>query len=210
MNLPGRRREVTEEELDRVIRSALQDEVRNASPSPDVWARISSQVSAGPPRRRRPPSPSLLSRVLAPLAQGLAATAILLLLGLSLGPNLWIQSYRFGAGDQLTPVVPVATEVVAKPVERIEKPVEPVVAPTLSVIRAETRDLRSVASEPGEPSPPALNPGTEDMLNAGLLLRYRETIPEQQPALMPQIVNPELDPVLTYHRSALSAKHPGD
>lgn len=209
MRLPKRRPEITEKELDRVIRSALQSELRNASPPPAVWQRISSQVAAGPSHRRGRPSPGLLSRILAPLAQGLAATAILLLLGLSLGPNLWIQSYRFGADNDMTPVVPAAPAVVSQPSERREKPIEPVIAPTLSAVKAEARDLRFVAPEPVERSAPVFNPGTEDMLNAGALLRYRASVSQQQPVLMPQIVNPELDPILT-HRSALLAKHSGD
>lgn len=85
--------------VDEAIRQSLRQSMGDAEPSNQVWQRLRSQVAAGPsPQRRRVPAATLGSRF-APLIQGLVATSLLLLLGLSLRTSLWEQAYRFGAND---------------------------------------------------------------------------------------------------------------
>jgi hypothetical protein len=165
MNLPDRRWRADDAEIDEIIRQALREEVSPCEPPPEVWQRISSQIAAGPAPHRRPPVRSL-SQFFAPLMQGLAATAVLLLLGLSLGPNLLWQSYQFGATGQLVDATPMSDDSAA-----VE--VEPAIEPAI-----------------------VLDAGSADMLSVGALRRYEaETAQNAAPVLL-QPADPELDPIL--------------
>lgn len=99
-----------EEAIDEIVRRALHDQVGPAEPSDRVWQQISRQVTAGTARRCTLPQPRRLAGWLAPVAQGLAATALLLLMGMSLRPDLWQRAYLFGAGDRIQEIE-VATDV---------------------------------------------------------------------------------------------------
>jgi hypothetical protein len=71
--------------LDELIRQALQRNTPAVQPSPRLWERIQSQVTAGPaPASHRPPA-ERLSRLMAPFVQGLAAAVLFVLVGVSLG-----------------------------------------------------------------------------------------------------------------------------
>ena len=99
MSSLNRRPDLSNAELDKVIRQALRQglkELGAGEPPTAVWEELSHQGTAGPSRQRRQPPARQLRLLLAPLMQGLAATAVLLLLGLSLGPSLWVQSYQCG------------------------------------------------------------------------------------------------------------------
>ena len=73
--------------LDGLIRQALQRTTPSVQPPKRIWERIQGQVTAGPaPRSHRPPA-ERLSRLLAPFAQGIAAAAVLILVGMSLVSN---------------------------------------------------------------------------------------------------------------------------
>lgn len=100
MDLQARKPEA-DEAIDEVVRRTLHDWVGSAEPPDRVWRQISRQVTAGTARRHRLPRPGRLTGRLAPLMQGLAATALLLLMGMSLRPDLWQRAYLFGAGDRI-------------------------------------------------------------------------------------------------------------
>lgn len=73
--------------LDELLRETLRRATPPVQPPNRVWDRIQSQVTAGPaPTSHRPPT-ERLSRLLAPFVQGLAAAAIVILIGVSLGAN---------------------------------------------------------------------------------------------------------------------------
>lgn len=75
------------EPVDQAIRHALWQEIGRAEPPDRVWRRISAQIAAGPSRRRRRAT-SAPGSFLAPLAQGVAAMVLVLLLGLNMLPYI--------------------------------------------------------------------------------------------------------------------------
>lgn len=111
--------EIGDTEIDEAFRFALRRRVNAAQPPDRVWQRLRSQmlVNARPPRRFQVRD---LSRLLAPLVQGLVATCLLLLLGMGMRVSLWEQAYRFGATDAERPTLtapltsPVTTSSIAE------------------------------------------------------------------------------------------------
>jgi hypothetical protein len=71
--------------LDELIRRSLQHSTPSVQPPARVWEQIQGQVTAGPAPTSHCPPTERLSRLLAPLVQGLAAAVIFILVGLSLG-----------------------------------------------------------------------------------------------------------------------------
>jgi hypothetical protein len=204
MRLDMRRSTESEELLDEAIRHALKANTPFREPPRRVWKRISRQVAAGPAAHGRPPMPSL-SQLLAPLVQGLAATAILLLLGFSLGPSLWVQSYQFGSRQAVTPVAKVAAlPDAAKPANgghaiAWEK--------RLTAVEDRLSDFevpKTVVME--SPAPVELTfdfeDSREDMLSKGVLLRHRRPAAESSRTFYVQAVDPNRDPVLVNLRSS--------
>jgi hypothetical protein len=92
--------------LDALIRQALQRNTPSVQPPKRIWERIQGQVTAGPaPTSHRPPA-ERLSRLFAPFVQGIAATAVLILVGMSLISN------RGGETRPLKSIGPLPTPVV--------------------------------------------------------------------------------------------------
>lgn len=204
MRFDIRRSAESEELLDETIRHALRANTPSREPPPRVWKRISRQVAAGPAAHGRPPGPSL-SQLLAPLVQGLAATAILLLLGFSLGPSLWVQSYQFGSRQEMTPAV----EVAALPSSLSTARGGQAYAWAERLTAVEDRLSAFEVRQPVVTKRPALVESTvdfrdsrEDMLSEGVLLRSHEPGEEPGRVLYVQAVDPRRDPVLVNLRSA--------
>ena len=126
-----------EDEIDKAIRQSLLARAPKTKPSDDVWERIRQQVTAGPPvrSRRRPPT-RRFRFMLPPVMQGLAAIALLALLGFSLTSNLWIQSYQFGLGMRATPttVEPMMAAVEAQAQGTVDQPATALVMPTDDIL----------------------------------------------------------------------------
>ncbi|MEA3337814.1 MAG: hypothetical protein U9R25_18130 [Chloroflexota bacterium] len=164
-----------EEILDDLIRVELQARASGAKPPDRIWESISSQVAAGPsPVRRRPPAFEL-NRVVAPLVQGLTAAIVLLLLGFSIGPNLWVQTYQFATGREITPTS---------------------VAPSVDV---------TAVPEIAESSRVLTTGSGADMLSTGVLLRIQEPQESPEARAPTQANYPELDPLLAKRHGAAVA-----
>jgi len=104
----------TPDDLDRLLRGAVREQIGMATPPDHVWQRIEHQLRGGPsPVRRRPSS---RARRTAPLVQALALASFLVVLGLSLGPALqWPYLHeRDEYTDILTPT-PVLEQVESGP-----------------------------------------------------------------------------------------------
>ena len=92
--IPGQHQphESGDDPLDALIRQALQRNTPSVQPPKRIWERIQGQVTAGPaPRSHRPPA-ERLSRLLAPFVQGIAAAAVLILVGMSLVSNRGVET----------------------------------------------------------------------------------------------------------------------
>lgn len=95
--------------LDELLRQMLQRGTPPVQPPDRIWDRIQSQVTAGPaPTSHRPPV-ERLSRLLAPFVQGLAAAAIVILVGVSLGMNRGGDTRQLDTISPQMQIVPVAT-----------------------------------------------------------------------------------------------------
>lgn len=105
MDWQDRQPETRDTDIDEAIRLALRQRVSAAEPPDRVWQRLRSQVAPGSPRQRRRVQPRNISRLFAPIVQGLVATSLLLLLGISMRASLWEQAYRFGADDGQQPTL---------------------------------------------------------------------------------------------------------
>ena len=92
--------------LDGLIRQTLQRTTPSVQPPKRIWERIQGQVTAGPaPTSHRPPV-ERLSRLFAPFVQGIAATAVLILVGMSLVSNRGVETRPLKSiGPLPTPVV---------------------------------------------------------------------------------------------------------
>lgn len=86
------------DELDGLLSRAVQDLVGDAEAPSHVWRRIEDTLRAGPSPVRRRSSRSIWRT--GSLAQALALTSLLVVLGLSLGPALQWPLYFYGAGGQ--------------------------------------------------------------------------------------------------------------
>ena len=102
--------------LDALIRQALQRNTPSVQPPKRIWERIQGQVSAGPaPTSHRPPV-ERLSRLFAPFVQGIAATAVLILVGMSLVSNRGVETRPLKSiGPLPTPVVTGASAYLVRP-----------------------------------------------------------------------------------------------
>jgi len=161
---------LTDEELDQEIRHALLRDVDSAEPPERGWQHISRQVAAGPALTQRQPLTSPLNPLMRHFMQGLAAAAVLLLVGLSLGPDLWVGSYRFGTRETL--VQPQTPVVISEPTRSVPDAVQE--NNTIAIVVFEAED---------------------DILSTGVLLRLRQAEPEER-LIAPLTLRPELDPVL--------------
>jgi hypothetical protein len=184
--------------VDDAIRGALRQRAGTAEPPDHVWQRLSRQVAAGPApqRRRRRLEPRTLNTIFAPFVQGLVATSLLLLLGLSLRSGLWEQAYRFGAGDGLPagpaqPVVAgkleVETAITTVFVEDGDDDVESLRTLMRAAKLAHQRaDMGLATARPGAPEPtlPALNK-LDDLVDARdvALEEGERAAPDAGPAL---------------------------
>lgn len=131
-----------EDDLDKVIQQSIRWRTSKAKPSEEVWHRIKQQVEAGPAFGRRHPRARRFRLMWAPLVQGLAAVA-LLLLGFSFTSRLWMKDYGFNLRATVT---------------------RPAVDPTAAVAVEQTI---AVVSQPT----PALKLPDDDMMNQGAVLR---------------------------------------
>lgn len=108
--------------LDELIRQTLRHSAPAVQPPSRVWERIQSQVTAGPaPTSHRPPT-ERLSRLLAPLVQGLAAAVIFILAGISLGSAYLDDPPQVESTSPLSAPVAVEQRIVpaqAAPVQRL-------------------------------------------------------------------------------------------
>ena len=102
--------------LDELIRQTLQRSTRSIQPPAQIWERIQGQVTAGPaPTSHRPPA-ERLSRLLAPFVQGMAAAAVVVLVGVSLISNLGGETRPLEAvGSLPTPVASGASAFLVRP-----------------------------------------------------------------------------------------------
>lgn len=170
-----------EDDLDRQIRQAMRDRVAGAEPPDALWARISDQIAAGPSPRRRPPVHTW-SHLLAPLVQGVAAVAVLLLLGFSVTTSFVVQTYQVGSQEELVLAVQ-APETSLSPV----------------VVEPEPQPIVDTAS---------LTSSADDVLSQGTLLRYQQEAQALERARREEILrigvpagNPEMDPLLVNRRA---------
>ena len=102
--------------LDALIRQTLQRSTPSVQPPKRIWERIQGQVTAGPaPTSHRPPA-ERLSRLFAPFVQGIAATVVLILVGMSLVSNRGVETRPLKSIDPLpTPVVTGANTYLVQP-----------------------------------------------------------------------------------------------
>lgn len=102
--------------LDALIRQALQRNTPSVQPPKRIWERIQGQVTAGPaPTSHRPPV-ERLSRLFAPFMQGIAAVAVLILVGMSLVSNRGVETRPLKSIDPVpTPVVTGASAYLVRP-----------------------------------------------------------------------------------------------
>lgn len=148
-----------EPDIDEAFRLALRQQMSAAEPPDHVWQRLRSQITADGRQSQRLQQARHLSRLLAPLAQGLLATFLLLLLGVGMRVSLWEQAYRFSAVDARRP--PLAASLT--PQETLSLTVETTDA-------AETADdheslrtlLRTEGSRGGRDATPVAKPHVHD------------------------------------------------
>ena len=116
--IPGQHQpyESGDDPLDGLIRQTLQRTTPSVQPPKRIWERIQGQVTAGPaPRSHRPPV-ERLSRLFAPFVQGIAATAVLILVGMSLVSNRGVETRPLKSiGPLPTPVVTGANTYLVQP-----------------------------------------------------------------------------------------------
>ena len=116
--IPGQHQpyESGDDPLDGLIRQALQRTTPSVQPPKRIWERIQGQVTAGPaPTSHRPPA-ERLSRLFAPFVQGIAATVVLILVGMSLVSNRGVETRPLKSIDPLpTPVVTGASAYLVRP-----------------------------------------------------------------------------------------------
>jgi len=107
--------------LDALIRQALQRNTPSVQPPKRIWERIQGQVTAGPaPTSHRPPA-ERLSRLLAPFVQGIAAAAVLILVGMSLVSNRGVEPRQIEAIRPQPNLVVVAASVPRPPAASIQR-----------------------------------------------------------------------------------------
>lgn len=148
MDWRNRRPELDDTAVDQAIRQALQREVGAERPPDRIWQRISSQITAGPLRRRRLQRVRPWGSYFAPLIQGATAVAILLLLGLSLRSNLWQGVYLLDGREAAQParLEPSALPAVGSPADLAQTP-DPLEDPEdlRALLRIEARTARQEA-----------------------------------------------------------------
>ena len=102
--------------LDMLIRQTVQHNTPSVQPPKRIWDRIQGQVTAGPAPTSHHPPAERLSRLFAPFVQGIAAAAVLILMGISLVSTREVGIRTFEALDPLaTPATVSASALLVRP-----------------------------------------------------------------------------------------------